>query len=120
MVMVSMASKTDYYEVLDVPRDASPDQIKKAYRKLALANHPDRNPGDEDATVRFKEAAEAFEVLSDDERARERRRARLAALHAPCLRHRLGPPLMAEINQDRTCLLIWQRRVFPLGWLLSL
>ena len=66
--MVSMASKRDYYEVLDVPRDAAPDQIKKAYRKLALANHPDRNPGDEQATVRFKEAAEAFEVLSDDEK----------------------------------------------------
>lgn len=60
-----MASKRDYYEVLDVPRDASPDQIKKAYRKMALANHPDRNPGDQEATLRFKEAAEAFEVLSD-------------------------------------------------------
>jgi molecular chaperone DnaJ len=66
--MVSMASKRDYYEVLDVPRDASHGQIKKAYRKLALANHPDRNPGDEEATTRFKDAAEAFEVLGDDEK----------------------------------------------------
>ena len=66
-----MASQRDYYEVLDVPRDASAGQIKKAYRKLALANHPDRNQGDEEATARFKEAAEAFDVLSnDDKRAR--------------------------------------------------
>lgn len=66
-----MASQRDYYEVLDVPRDAKADQIKKAYRKLALANHPDRNQGDEEATARFKEAAEAFDVLSnDDKRAR--------------------------------------------------
>ena len=69
--MVSMASKRDYYEVLGVQKDASPDQIKKAYKKLAIANHPDRNPGDEAAVVRFKEAAEAFEILSDaDKRAR--------------------------------------------------
>ncbi len=66
--MVSMASKRDYYEVLGVQKDASPDQIKKAYKKLAIANHPDRNPGDEAAVVRFKEAAEAFEVLSDDQK----------------------------------------------------
>ena len=60
-----MASKRDYYEVLGVERDAGPDVIKKAYRKLALAHHPDRNPGDEEAVGRFKEASEAFEVLSD-------------------------------------------------------
>jgi molecular chaperone DnaJ len=63
--MVQMASKRDYYEVLGVPREASSQDIKKAYRKLALANHPDRNPGDEEAVARFKEASEAFEVLSD-------------------------------------------------------
>jgi molecular chaperone DnaJ len=69
--MVSMASKRDYYEVLGVQKDASPEQIKKAYKKLAITNHPDRNPGDEAAVVRFKEAAEAFEILSDsDKRAR--------------------------------------------------
>ena len=66
--MVSMASTRDYYEVLDVPRDASPEVIKKAYKKLALANHPDRNPGDDEAVSRFKEAAGAFEVLSDTEK----------------------------------------------------
>ena len=66
-----MASKRDYYEVLGVPRDAAPDQIKKAYKKLALANHPDRNPGDQEAVARFKEVSEAFEILSDaDKRSR--------------------------------------------------
>ncbi|HET6324988.1 MAG TPA: molecular chaperone DnaJ [Planctomycetaceae bacterium] len=60
-----MASKRDYYEVLGVAKDASPEQIKKAYKKAANANHPDRNPGDEEAVGRFKEVAEAFAVLND-------------------------------------------------------
>ena len=61
----------DYYEILDVERDAAPEALKKAYRKKALHFHPDRNPGDEEAEARFKEAAEAYEVLSDsDKRAR--------------------------------------------------
>lgn len=63
-----MASKRDFYEVLGVSQDASHDRIKKAYKKLALANHPDRNPGDEEATTRFKEAAEAYEVLSNSDK----------------------------------------------------
>lgn len=66
--MKSMATQRDYYEVLGVARDASPEDVKKAYRKLALANHPDRNPGDAEAIERFKEAATAFEVLSDPEK----------------------------------------------------
>lgn len=66
--MPTMASQRDYYEVLGVPRDAAPEQIKKAYKKLALANHPDRNPGDEEAVLRFKEASEAYEVLGDPEK----------------------------------------------------
>ncbi len=59
---------SDYYQVLGVGRDASADEIKKAYRKKALENHPDRNPGDKEAEARFKEAAVAYEVLSDQEK----------------------------------------------------
>ncbi len=60
-----MASKRDYYEVLNVAREASDDDLKSAYRKLALKYHPDRNPGNTDAEAKFKEAAEAYAVLSD-------------------------------------------------------
>jgi molecular chaperone DnaJ len=59
-------AKRDYYEVLGVPKDADADALKKAYRKLAMKHHPDRNPGDKDAETKFKEAAEAYEVLSDE------------------------------------------------------
>src|SRR6187455_1403076 len=58
-------SKRDYYEVLGVNKTASADEIKKAYRKVAMQYHPDRNPGDKSSEEKFKEAAEAFEVLSD-------------------------------------------------------
>jgi molecular chaperone DnaJ len=69
--MVSAAGKRDYYEALGVARDATLEQIKRAYRKAALQHHPDRNPSDSQAEVRFKEAAEAYAVLSDpDKRAR--------------------------------------------------
>jgi molecular chaperone DnaJ len=63
-----MSEKRDYYEVLGVPRDATEAQISDAYRKLALKYHPDRNPGDDEAIVKFKEAAEAFEVVSHPEK----------------------------------------------------
>src|SRR5215217_6195224 len=66
-----MASKRDYYEVLGVARTASEKEIKAAYRKLAVQYHPDRNPGDHAAEEKFKEAAEAYAVLSDaDKRGR--------------------------------------------------
>lgn len=60
--------KRDYYEVLGVQKDASAEDIKKAYRQLALKYHPDRNPGDKNAEEKFKEAAEAYEVLSDPQK----------------------------------------------------
>ncbi|MBD5800757.1 Chaperone protein DnaJ [Azoarcus sp. Aa7] len=60
-----MATKRDYYDVLGVNRDASDDEIKKAYRKLAMKHHPDRNPDNKDAEDKFKEAKEAYEMLSD-------------------------------------------------------
>jgi molecular chaperone DnaJ len=61
-------SKRDYYEVLGVSRTADEEDIKKAYRKLAMKYHPDRNPDDSEAEERFKEAAEAYEVLRDGEK----------------------------------------------------
>jgi len=62
-----MSDKRDYYEILGVAKDADAKEIKSAYRKLAMKHHPDRNPGDEEAERKFKEAAEAFEVLGNEE-----------------------------------------------------
>lgn len=61
----------DYYKTLGVPKDAKPDQIKKAFRKIARENHPDQHPGDKSAEQRFKEASEAHDVLSDPDKRRE-------------------------------------------------
>ncbi|MDX2226416.1 MAG: molecular chaperone DnaJ [Verrucomicrobiae bacterium] len=63
-----MAEKRDYYEVLGVPKGASAEDIKKAYRKMAVKYHPDKNPGDKSAEEKFKELGEAYEVLSDAEK----------------------------------------------------
>lgn len=61
----------DYYKILGVPKDAKPEQIKKAFRKIARENHPDQHPGDKNAEQRFKEASEAHDVLSDADKRRE-------------------------------------------------
>jgi len=61
-------TKRDYYEILSVSKSASADEIKKAYRKVAMQYHPDRNPGDKGAEEKFKEAAEAYEILSDQDK----------------------------------------------------
>ena len=63
-----MAEKRDYYEVLGVAKTATADEIKSAYRKLAMKYHPDRNPGDKAAEEKFKEAAEAYDVLHDPDK----------------------------------------------------
>ena len=65
-----MAVKRDYYEILGVSRSVSPEQLKRAFRKLAMDLHPDRNPGNPEAETRFKEAAEAYQVLNDPDRRR--------------------------------------------------
>ena len=57
-------AKRDYYDILEVSKSSSADEIKKAYRKMAIKYHPDKNPGDKEAEEKFKEAAEAYEVLS--------------------------------------------------------
>ena len=61
-------AKRDYYEVLGVEKNASDDEIKKAYRKLAIKYHPDRNPDDAKAEEKFKEAAEAYSILIDPQK----------------------------------------------------
>ena len=61
-------AKRDYYEILGISRDADEKEVKRAYRKLAMKYHPDRNPGDSEAENKFKEASEAYEILADQSR----------------------------------------------------
>ena len=60
--------KQDYYEVLGISKNATASEIKKAYRKKAVQNHPDKNPGDKESEERFKKAAEAYEILSSQDK----------------------------------------------------
>ena len=69
-----MADKRDYYEVLGLQKGASDNDIKKAFRKMAMKYHPDKNPGDKEAEEKFKEINEAYAVLSDPEKVRSCRR----------------------------------------------
>ncbi len=66
-----MGEKKDYYEILGVTRNATPEEIRKAFRTLALKHHPDRNPGDKEAEKRFKEISQAYDVLSDEEKRKQ-------------------------------------------------
>jgi len=78
-----MATKRDFYEILGVPKDASDDQIKSAYKKLAIKFHPDKNPGDKAAEEKFKEGAEAYDVLRDAEKRAQYDRFGHAAFEGP-------------------------------------
>ena len=78
-----MATKRDFYEILGIPKDASDDQIKSAYKKLAIKLHPDKNPGDKAAEEKFKEAAEAYDVLRDSEKRAQYDRFGHAAFEGP-------------------------------------
>ena len=97
--MRASVSKRDYYEVLGVEREATEQQIKSAYRKLALKYHPDRNPGDHKAEERFKEAAEAYAVLADAREARALRSLRpRRASAAPARGAGFDPTIFADFS----------------------
>ncbi len=87
---------TEYYDILEVPRQATADEIKKAYRKLALKYHPDKNPGNAEAEKRFKEISEAYEVLSDDKKRQLYDRHGVAGLGAGAGMHEGGFASMDE------------------------
>ena len=95
-----MAEKRDYYEVLGVARNANADEIKKAYRKAAIKYHPDKNPGDKEAEEKFKEAAEAYDVLSNPDK-----KARYSPEELEALMQKLkqeSAPAAAEESHEKT------------------
>lgn len=97
---MAQKAKRDYYEVLGVSRRATDDEIKRAYRKLALKYHPDRNPGDQEAVECFKEATEAYEVLSDREKREAYDRFGHAAVEAGLSSATGGFPDLSDILGD--------------------
>jgi DnaJ-class molecular chaperone with C-terminal Zn finger domain len=92
-------AKRDYYEVLGVDKSASAEEIKKAYRKKAIQFHPDKNPGDKQAEEKFKEAAEAYEVLGDPEK-----RNVTTSLDIKALVVRLVAQAVLEVSAAKECL----------------
>jgi molecular chaperone DnaJ len=86
---MAASNKRDYYEVLGVERDATPEQMKKAYRKLAVQYHPDKNPGNKEAEEKFKELGEAYEALNDPQKRAAYDQYGHAAFDPPGIR--LGP-----------------------------
>ena len=76
-----MAEKRDYYEVLEVTKESTVEEIKKAYRKKAIQYHPDKNPGDKEAEEKFKEAAEAYDVLQNHRNAQHIDVRRIKSVH---------------------------------------
>ena len=85
-------AKRDFYDVLGVGKTASPDELKSAYRKLAVKHHPDKNPGDKAAEDKFKEASEAYGILSDKEKNK--------------ITIILGTLLLKEVVEDRVVVLV--------------
>lgn len=91
-------TKRDYYDVLGVSRSASVTEIKSAYRKLALQNHPDRNPNDKHAEERFKEAAEAYAILADEEKRERYDRFGHAGVTGPAAAQGFDPTVFADFG----------------------
>ena len=100
-------AKRDFYEILQVPRNATKEQIKKAYRKKALEFHPDKNPGNKEAEEKFKEAAEAYEVLSNEEKRSRYDQFGHALNHDPAVL--IQTQDLPPVYEENSCLYIFTR-----------